>query len=317
MLWVRLLKNKKLLSKFIEKINNPERISIALPESNSRIYDAIKVLREIGLNILTSDDINSSNVDPLPMLKNLKFSKNWEENDLIKYSSTPFIKSLLMLRENKVSGIVCGSEMKSAEVIRGSLRIIGLKNTVKNLSSMFLMINESSDYFITFSDCAVIPEPNSEQLSEIAYQAGSMHRELVGEEERIAFLSFSTKGSADHYRVKNIQKAVDIFGRKYPDMQFEGEIQVDAALDSVVAENKIKDSTLKGNANTLIFPNLDAGNIGYKLVQRLASYYACGPLLLGLDKPVNDLSRGASVDDIILIVLLTAIQAEGCIDANI
>ena len=314
---MRLLKSKKLLSKFIDKINNPKEITIALPESNSRIHDSIEILREIGLNIITADDINHSKVDALPLLNELKFSKNWPDDDLIAYSNEPFIKSLLMLRENKISGVVCGSEIKSAEVIRGGLRIIGLKNAVKNLTSMFLMINESKNHFITFSDCAVIPEPNSEQLAEIAYQAGSMHEELTGDIAKVAFLSFSTKGSADHYRVKNIQKAVEIFGRKYTDIQFEGEIQADAALDSIVAENKIKNSTLKGNANTLIFPNLDAGNISYKLVQRLASYYACGPLLLGLDKPLNDLSRGASVDDIVLIVLLTAIQAERRADANI
>ena len=117
--------------------------------------------------------------------------------------------------------------------------------------------------------------------------------------------------------MKNVQKAVDIFERKYHDIEFEGEMQADAALDSIVAEKKIKNSILKGDANTLIFPNLDAGNIGYKLVQRLGSYYACGPLLLGLDKPLNDLSRGASVDDIVLIALLTAIQAQGCDNANI
>ena len=311
------MKSKNISSFFFDKINNLKKVTIALPESNSRIDEAANILKDMGLNIKIAADIVSCKTDSLTLLKTLKFSKNWSDNDLIRYSNEPFIKSLLMLKENKVTGVVCGSEFPSSEIIRGCLRVIGLKKTVKILTSMFLMINEPMNKFITFSDCAVIPEPNSEQLSEIAYQAGLMHQELVGDDAKIAFLSFSTKGSADHYRVKNIQKAVNIFGRKYKDMQFEGEIQADAALDSIVAGNKIKNSVLKGNANTLIFPNLDAGNIGYKLVQRLASYYACGPLLLGLDKPVNDLSRGASVDDIVLIVLLTAIQAERCSHANI
>ena len=314
---MRLLKSKELLSKFIDKINNPKEITIALPESNSRIYDSKKILSDIGINIISADDIHRYKIDALPIINKLKFSENWSEDDLVAYSNAPFIKSLLMLKENKISAVVCGSEMPSSEVIRGGLRIIGLKKAVKNLTSMFLMINESKNHFITFSDCAVIPDPTSEQLAEIAYQSGSMHRELMGDQPKVAFLSFSTKGSADHYRVKNVQKAVDIFERKYHDIEFEGEIQADAALDSIVAEKKIKNSILKGDANTLIFPNLDAGNIGYKLVQRLGSYYACGPLLLGLDKPLNDLSRGASVDDIVLIALLTAIQAQGRDNANI
>ena len=144
-----------------------------------------------------------------------------------------------------------------------------------------------------------------------------MHNMILNENAKVAFLSFSTKGSADHYRVKNIQKAVEIFSKKYPNIEYEGEVQVDAALDPIVAKNKIQDSKLKGNANILIFPNLDAGNIGYKLVQRFASYYACGPLLLGLKKPVNDLSRGSTVEDIVLISILTAIESERARDANV
>ena len=117
-------------------------------------------------------------------------------------------------------------------------------------------------------------------------------------------------GSADHYRVSNVKKAVDIFSRNHPDINHEGEIQLDAAINREISNSKIKNSKLKGNANTLIFPNLDAGNIGYKLTQQLAGYYACGPLLLGLRKPVNDLSRGATVEDIVMISLITAIQCE-------
>ena len=182
---------------------------------------------------------------------------------------------------------------------------------------MFLMVSQNGKKFFTFSDCAVIPEPSPEQLVEIAYQSSLMHKSILNESPKIAFLSFSTKGSADHYRVKNIQKAVKIFSKKHPNIEFEGELQVDAALDPIVSKNKIQNSKLKGDANILIFPNLDAGNIGYKLVQRFASYFACGPLLLGLEKPVNDLSRGSTVEDIVLISILTAIQSERAKDANI
>ena len=315
---MRLLKNRKLLSTFIDQLENPSEITIALPETDSRINDAINILKEINLNILSSEEINDfDEKDYTSLLEKLKFSKNWPIEDLIKYSKDSFIKSLAMLREDQIDGVVCGCTMSSSDVLRGSLRIIGLDQSVKNLSSMFLMINSDINYFVTFADCAVIPEPNSKQLAEIAFQAGTMHRDLTGDEPKIAFLSFSTKGSAEHYRVKNVQNAVKIFGKKHPQLMHEGEIQLDAALDSIVAENKIKKSALKGNANTLIFPNLDAGNIGYKLVQRFASYHACGPLLLGLDKPVNDLSRGATVDDIVLIVLLTALQIQRGLDADL
>ena len=311
------LKNNSLLYKFAQKLNNPSNVKIILPESNDRVARASEILNDIGINVLSTENVDEFQIEPLSVLKKLKFAKNWPQQDLLEYANQPYIKSLLLLKENKVGGVVCGSELSSADVIRGALRIIGLKNSVKNLSSMFLMISQDGKDFFTFSDCAVIPEPSPEQLAEIAYQSSLMHKLILNENAKIAFLSFSTKGSAEHYRVKNIQKAVEIFSKKYPNIEYEGEIQVDAALDPIVAKNKIQHSKLKGNANILIFPNLDAGNIGYKLVQRFASYYACGPLLLGLKKPVNDLSRGSTVEDIVLISILTAIESERARDANV
>ena len=311
------LKNSSLLQKFAQKINDPSNVKIILPESNDRVSQASEILSDLGMNVSQKQDIENYNIESLAILKKLKFAKNWPEQDLIEYANHPYIKSLLILKEGKVGGVVCGSELSSAEVIRGGLRIIGLKNSVKNLSSMFLMVSQNGKNFFTFSDCAVIPEPSPEQLVEIAYQSSLMHESILNESPKIAFLSFSTNGSADHYRVKNIQKAVKIFSKKHPKIEFEGEVQVDAALDPVVSKNKIQNSKLKGDANILIFPNLDAGNIGYKLVQRFASYFACGPLLLGLEKPVNDLSRGSTVEDIVLISILTAIQSERAKDANI
>ena len=311
------MKNNFLLQKFAQKINDPTNVKIILPESNDRVSKASEILNDIGINVLQVRDIENYNIDSLAILKKLKFAKNWSEEDLIEYASQPYIKSLLLLKESKIGGVVCGSDLSSADVIRGGLRIIGLKNSVKNLSSMFLMGSQNGKNFFTFSDCAVIPEPSSEQLVEIAYQSSLMHKMILNEPPKIAFLSFSTNGSADHYRVKNIQKAVQIFSKKYPNILHEGEVQLDAALDPLVSKNKIQNSKLKGDANILIFPNLDAGNIGYKLVQRFAYYYACGPLLLGLEKPVNDLSRGSTVEDIVLISILTAIESERAKDANI
>ena len=217
------MKNSSLLQKFARKINDPSNIKIILPESNDRVSRASEILNDLGINISQREDIENSNVESLAILKKLKFAKNWPEQDLVEYANHPYIKSLLLLKQDKVGGVVCGSELSSAEVIRGGLRIIGLKNSVKNLSSMFLMVSQNGKNFFTFSDCAVIPEPSPEQLVEIAYQSSLMHKMILNEPPKIAFLSFSTNGSADHYRVKNIQKAVKIFSKKHPNIEFEGE----------------------------------------------------------------------------------------------
>ena len=317
LLWKKPLGNKYLLNKFIERLALPSKITISLPENDQRILDASVILKDIGLNIVGSNDIEIAGGDYLLFLKKLKFSSNWPEEKLAEYIGNPFIKALCMLKDDRVDGIVSGCTIPTSDVLRGALRIIGLKSSSKWLSSMFLMVDQKSDNAITFADCAVIPEPNSEQLVEIAFEAAQMHKNITGDEAAIAFLSFSTKGSAKHYRVKVVQDAVKIFQKRNHGFLHEGEIQLDAALDIDISNKKINNSILKGNANTLIFPNLDAGNVAYKLMQRFASHYACGPLLLGLNKSVNDLSRGASVQDIVLISLITALQIEKNRDANL
>jgi len=308
--------NKEIINFFSSKLKSPSSIKIALPDKDDRVDKASKILSNIGLEISHSNSrINSDSY--VDALRKLDFSKNWPVQNLIDYLSNPFILSLAMLRNNDLDGVVCGCTIPSSEVIRNSIRIIGLKKTTKWLSSMFLMVDNNLDDIFSFADCAVIPEPSSQQLSYIAKDASEAHYMLTRNEPKVAFLSFSTKGSANHYRVDNVRKGVEIFAERYPNIIHEGEIQLDAAIDKCVSDKKINDSKLKGDANILIFPNLDAGNIGYKLVQRFGKYFACGPILLGLNRPVNDLSRGASVEDIVLITLITAIQAEREKDANI
>ena len=308
--------DNKLTNFFSSKIKSPSKIKIALPERDGRIKMAGKILADIGLQISYVE--SNPHLDKhVKLLKKLDFSKNWPNENLIEYLNNPFITSLIMLRNNDVDGVVCGCTLESSEVIRNSIRIIGLEKSTKWLSSMFLMIGENLDRVFSFADCAVIREPTSNQLSNIAEKAGQFHYMLTNDKPKVAFLSFSTKGSANHYRVDNVRKAVEIFGRGNPDILHEGEIQLDAAIVPSVSDKKNHNSKLKGDANTLIFPNLDAGNIGYKLVQRFGNYFACGPLLLGLNHPVNDLSRGASVEDIVLIALITAIQAEKRKNAHI
>ena len=160
----------------------------------------------------------------------------------------------------------------------------------------------------TFTDCAVIPEPTPEQSANLAYEASQSHRLLTGEEPKIAFLSFSTNGSSEHYRVQRVKDAVSIFKKKFPKKICVGELQFDAAIIPSISNIKFPNSSLNGNANVFVFPNLDAGNIAYKLMQRLAGAIALGPILQGLKKPINDLSRGCSVDDIVHVTAITALQ---------
>tara|TARA_B100000700_G_C14894574_1_gene784368 strand:+ start:89 stop:1018 length:930 start_codon:yes stop_codon:yes gene_type:complete len=308
--------NSKLINSLVNKIECPSKIKISLPEKDGRVDDAVRILLDMGLRINDPELIDKSD-SHIKLLKNLDFSKNWPEENLIEYLNNPFISSLVMLRNHEIDGVVCGCTMPSSEVIRNSIRVVGLHQSTKWLSSMFFMVNKNEDKFFSFADCAVIPEPTSDQLCNIAENTSQIHNMLTEENPKVAFLSFSTKGSANHYRVNNVKKAVEIFSKRNPKIIHEGEIQLDAAIDFNVSNKKIKDSKLKGDANILIFPNLDAGNIGYKLVQRFGEYFACGPILLGLNYPVNDLSRGASVEDIVLITLITAIQAEKRKNANI
>jgi phosphate acetyltransferase len=170
------------------------------------------------------------------------------------------------------------------------------------------MISPNADTAFTFADCAVIPEPTSDQLASIAGESAALHYLLTGREPRVAFLSFSTKGSANHRRVSHVREAIRIFAESHPDILHDGELQVDSALVPAVAANKAKDSPLSGNASVLIFPSLEAGNIAYKLTERLAGYTAWGPLLQGLKKPIHDLSRGCSSADIVNVATIAAMQ---------
>ena len=304
------MSNSDLFHFLANRISSPSDITISLPEKDERVTLAAKKLRGIGLNILTNELLPPSIDQYVSLIKGLKFSENWLDNSIREFLENPLIKSLVMMKNKETDGVICGCTMPTANVIRNAIRIIGISDSSNWVSSMFLMADKSSNKFYTFADCAVIPEPSSEQLSEIAEKGSLMHKRISGEDPYVAFLSFSTKGSAEHYRVSNVRKAVELFGKKNPNIPHDGEIQLDAAINKKISATKIDDSKLKGNANILIFPNLDAGNISYKLTQQLAGYYACGPLLLGLNQPVNDLSRGASVDDIVLISLITAIQAK-------
>ena len=205
-----------------------------------------------------------------------------------------------------VDGCVAGNISTTGDVIRAGIKTVGLADGIKTVSSFFIMI--LPDSILLYADGAVIPSPTSEQLTDIAYMTALNAQSILDIEPRIAFLSFSTKGSAEHPDIEKVRMAFQLFSERYPTISADGELQVDAALIPSIAERKAPQSPIKGTANILIFPDLDAGNIAYKITERLAHAKAIGPIVQGLKKPYCDLSRGCSTQDIIDVSLICAVM---------
>jgi len=271
-----------------------------------------------GADLTGIDIIDPADSDKAPLyaatLYDLRKAKGMTEEEAAKKVADPMYYGIMMVKLGDADGLVSGAIHSTGDMLRPALQVIKSKPGMKTVSSCFLMECPNKAYgedgVMIFSDCGVIPNPTAEELANIALGAADSARSLAGMEPRVAMLSFSTKGSAKHDSVTKVQEATRIAKEMAPDLALDGELQLDAALVEKVGQLKAPGSTVAGHANVLVFPDLGAGNIGYKLVQRLAGAEAYGPILQGIAKPCNDLSRGCSADDIVATVAITACQAQ-------
>lgn len=298
-----------------QKIQEEKLAYVILVGDEEKIAEKAKGL---NVNLEGVEIINPNKSDKLDKYVNeffeLRKSKGMTIEKADKIVRDPLYFGTMMVKLDDADGMVSGAVHTTGDLLRPGLQIIKTAPGVSVVSSFFIMMVPGSKYgengMLLFSDCAVNPNPNHEQLAAIAIATADTAKKLCKIEPKVAMLSFSTMGSADHEMVDKVRKATELAKELRPDLDIDGELQLDAAIVDKVAAQKAPNSKVAGKANVLIFPDLQSGNIGYKLVQRFANAEAIGPMCQGFAKPINDLSRGCSSEDIVNVVALTAVQAQ-------
>ncbi len=302
--------------RILEAVVKVRDLSIAHPILIGNEQDVLALASERGLS-LEGIRIVDSKTDPNLDIYAQAYAQKREMREAIakKLVRKPLSYGGMMVSSGEADGMVAGVATATSIVIQTATLTVGFQEGLSTPSSFFIMIipefQGAQDKIFIFADSAVNIQPNAQQLAEIAVASGTNAKALLGIDPKIAFLSFSTQGSAGHADADKVIEALAIAKNIKPDFNMDGEFQLDAAIIPKVAAKKVKDSTVAGDANVLVFPDLDAGNIGYKLVQYMANAKAIGPILQGFAKPVNDMSRGASVDDLIAVSAITSVQAKG------
>ena len=282
-------------------LGNPDVIAKKCPDAN---LNGVKII-----------DVAATDTEAYAQtLYELRKAKGMELDKARKLVKDPLYFGVLLVKNGEADGMVAGAINATGDVLRPALQIIKTAPGIKTVSSCFIMVMDKSSKYgengiLVFGDCAVNPNPDAQQLADIAIASAGSAKAIAGISPRVALLSYSTKGSAKGELVDKVTAALEIVKSTRPDIQIDGELQADAALVPTVADLKAPGSTVAGKANVLIFPDLQAGNIGYKLVQRLAGAEAIGPICQGFNKPVNDLSRGCSSEDVVNVIAMTALQS--------
>ncbi|MBK7368678.1 MAG: phosphotransacetylase [Candidatus Eisenbacteria bacterium] len=283
------------------------------------IEEARATARKADVNLGSVELIESGSEDSLARTRAALKAARGERlgaADLEKYAADPVFQAAARVRDGLGDCFVAGASRTMVDVLRAALWLIGLRAGVKSVSSFFLMVlpgEGGKERLLTFADCAVLPDPTPEQLAEIAVLSAEHHQKLTQEVPHVAMLSFSTRGSAEHPHVVKVREATALAKALRPEFHIDGELQLDAAIVPSVGQRKAKDSVVAGHANVLVFPDLDAGNIGYKLAQRLGNAAAIGPMLQGLAKQANDLSRGCSVEEVVDTATVACVLAAGAL----
>ncbi len=323
----------KLLREIREKAKQRKK-TVVLPESHDdRVLQAAEIItnenlasvitignedavrekaKELGVNLTGVRIIDPEKADYFGDFVNYFYNLRKHKGITYEQAKETMKKDLffgaMLVRENMADASVAGSTASTGDVLRAAFQVVGMRDDVSIVSSFFLMV--FPDRTFSFADSAVVPNPTTEQLADIAITTAENHKILTGEEAYVAMLSFSTKGSAKHELVDKVVEATKLAREKRPDLHIDGELQFDAAIVDSVGRRKAPGSEVAGRANVLIFPDLNAGNIGYKIAQRLGGAEAVGPIVQGLKKPLFDLSRGCSTEDIVNTAAIACLMAK-------